>query len=193
VDGDNRDHNEKRRNGDEQSGDTCEPAVRAAALAAPFVLRCSAPPVNSVPSVPSVPVSSVDGRRTTGGIHARTRSVLVVLQIALSVVLLVSAALMTRSFLALQRVDPGFRSDHLLSFRIAWPGATLDPQNRFRSRDAFNEFGRRLQAELAAQPGVTGVGGVSHLPYDNLPNWGGPYITKLGEDDSVAPMADNRA
>jgi putative ABC transport system permease protein len=118
----------------------------------------------------------VDGRRTTGGIHARTRSVLVVLQIALSVVLLVSAALMTRSFLALQLVDPGFRSDHLLSFRIAWPGATLDPQNRFRSRDAFNEFGRRLQAELAAQPGVTGVGGVSHLPYDNLRTGAAPTL-----------------
>ena len=66
----------------------------------------------------------------------------------------------------------------MLSFRIALPGATLDPANRNRSREAFNEFGRRLQAELAALPGVTGVGAVSHLPYDNLPNWGGPYITQ---------------
>ena len=125
-----------------------------------------------------------DGRRTTGGIHHRARSVLVVLQIALSVVLLVGAALMTRSFIALQRVDPGFSSDHRLSFRIALSG---------RSPDAFIEFGRRLQIELAALPGVTGAGSVSHLPYDNLPNWGGPYITRPGEDDSTAPMADNRA
>ena len=125
-----------------------------------------------------------DGRRTTGGIHHRTRSVLVVLQIALSVVLLVGAALMTRSFVELQRVDPGFSSDHRLSFRIALPG---------RPPAAFIEFGRRLQIELAALPGVTGVGSVSHLPYDNLPNWGGPYITRPGEDDSTAPMADNRA
>ncbi|MGH9143421.1 MAG: FtsX-like permease family protein, partial [Vicinamibacterales bacterium] len=126
-------------------------------------------------------------------IHYRTRSALVVLQIALSVVLLVSAALMMRSFVALQRVDPGFRSDRLLSFRIAVPIATPGPTNRNRSRELFNEFARRLQVELAALPGVTGVGAVSHLPYDNLPNWGGPYITKPGEDDSVAPMADNRA
>jgi putative ABC transport system permease protein len=105
----------------------------------------------------------------------------------------VSAALMTRSFMALQRVDPGFRSGHVLSFRIAMPGATLDPLNRNRSREAFNEFARRLQVELLALPGVTGAGAVSHLPYDNLPNWGGPYLTKPGEDDSVAPMADNRA
>ena len=134
-----------------------------------------------------------DGRRSGGGMHDRTRSALVILQIALSVVLLVSAALMTRSFIELQRVDPGFRSAHVLSFRLALPGATLDPLNPNRSREAFNEFARRLQAGLGALPGVTGVGGVSHLPYDNLPNWGGPYILKLGEDDTIAPMADNRA
>ena len=64
---------------------------------------------------------------------------------------------------------------------------------RVPSRETFNELGRRLQAGLAALPGVTGVGSVSHLPYDNLPNWGGPYITQPGEDDSLAPMADNRA
>src|SRR4051794_8246 len=134
-----------------------------------------------------------DGRRSGGGMHDRTRSALVVLQIALSVVLLVSAALLTRSFVELQRVDPGFRSAHVLSFRIALPGATLDPLNRNRSREAFNEFARRLQAGLGALPGVTGVGGISHLPYDNLPNWGGPYILKPGDDDTIAPMADNRA
>jgi putative ABC transport system permease protein len=134
-----------------------------------------------------------DGRRSGGGTHERTRSALVVLQIALSVVLLVGAALMTRSFIELQRVDPGFRSAHVLSFRLALPGATLDPLNRNRSREAFNDFARRLQAGLGALPGVTGVGGVSHLPYDNLPNWGGPYILTPGEDDTIAPMADNRA
>jgi hypothetical protein len=61
----------------------------------------------------------------------------------LSVVLLVSAALMVRTFLQIQRVNPGFRSDRMLSFRIALPGA------RYRTPEAFNEFGRRLQAELA--------------------------------------------
>ncbi len=134
-----------------------------------------------------------DGRRSSGGIHYRTRSTLVVVQIALSVVLLVGAALMMRSFVALQRVDPGFRSERMLTFRLALPGATGDPRARYRSPDAFIEFGRQLQTRLAALPGVTGVGSVSHLPYDNLPNWGGPYITRPGEDDSVAPMADNRA
>jgi hypothetical protein len=81
----------------------------------------------------------------------------------------------------------------VLSFRIAQPIATLDPLNRSRSREVLNEFVRRLQAEIAALPGVTGVGGMCHLPYDSLANWGSPYITKPGEDESLAPIADNRA
>jgi len=128
-----------------------------------------------------------EGRRTAGSVHYRTRASLVVVQIALSVVLLVGAALMVRSFLALQRLDPGFRSAGTLTFRIAIPGA------RYQTADAFNEFGRQLQARLRAVPGVTGVGSVSHVPYDNLPNWGGPYITVPGADESTSVMADNRA
>ena len=128
-----------------------------------------------------------EGRRAGGGVHHRTRSALVVCQIALSVVLLVGAALMVRTFLEIQRVDPGFGSEGMLSFRIALPG------QRYRTPEAFNEFGRRLQAELETVPGVTGVGSVSHLPYDNLPNWGGPYISKPGQDETTAVFSDHRA
>src|SRR5262245_7999 len=63
-----------------------------------------------------------DVRRAGGSVHYRTRSALVVCQIALSVVLLVGTALMVRTFLQIQRVDPGFRSERMLSFRIALPG-----------------------------------------------------------------------
>jgi putative ABC transport system permease protein len=127
-----------------------------------------------------------EGRRVSSALHYRTRTALVVSQIALSVVLLVSAALMVRTFLRIQRVDPGFRSARTLTFRVALPGS------RYRSREAFNEFGRRLEAALAAVPGVTGAGSVSHLPYDSIPNWGGPYISKPGEE-STAQFADHRA
>src|SRR3954468_869273 len=134
-----------------------------------------------------------DGRRSGGGMHDRTRSALVVLQIALSVVLLVGAALMTRSFIELQRVDPGFRPDRILTFRISLANSFVNARTPAEWREAFNAFGRQMQARLAALPGVTSAGSVSHLPYDNLPNWGGPYITRRGQDDSLAPMADNRA
>jgi putative ABC transport system permease protein len=37
------------------------------------------------------------------------------------------------------------------------------------------------------------VGGITHLPFDHLPNWGGPYLTQPGADETTAPMADYRA
>ena len=162
-----------------------------AAMSGVWGVLFSLAPVAEVLRTPLTNALQHDGRRSGGGLRSRTRSILVVLQVALSVVLLVSAALMTRSFVALQRVDPGFRSDRILTFRIAQPGALTDPMNR--SRESFNEFHRRLQQRLAALPAVAAVGAVSHLPYDNLPNWGGPYIVRPGDDDSTAPMADNRA
>jgi predicted permease len=165
-----------------------DPAVLAftAAVACIWGVLFSLAPVAEVFRASLTEALQHDGRRSAGSIHYRTRSALVVLQIALSVVLVVGAALMTRSFIGLQRIDPGFQSRNMLTFRIALPGRYARPQG-------VNEFDRRLLRELAALPGVTAVGSVSHLPYDNLPNWGGPYIRQPGEDDSVAPMADNRA
>jgi putative ABC transport system permease protein len=94
----------------------------------------------------------------------RTRAVLVTGQIALSVVLLVGAGLLLRAFTQLLHVDPGFRTDRQLTFRLALP-------ERYGSRDAFAAFGRELQERLAGIPGVSGVGAISHLPYDDMPNW----------------------
>jgi predicted permease len=127
------------------------------------------------------------GRRSGGEIHFNVRSALVVAQIALSVVLLVGTALMVRTFLAIQRVDPGFHSEQTLTFKVSPSGA------RYGSLDSYNAFARSLQVELAKLPGIRGVGTVSHIPYDNVPNWGGPYVTERGADESKAPFADNRA
>jgi putative ABC transport system permease protein len=128
-----------------------------------------------------------DGRQAGGTMYYRARATLVVAQVALGVILLVGAELMAFTFVALQRVDPGFRSDAILSFRLAIGGP------RYRTPDAINGFARTLQAKLSALPGVTGVGAVSHLPFDHVPNWAGPYTTTLGAPKSVAPLADYRA
>jgi predicted permease len=40
---------------------------------------------------------------------------------------------------------------------------------------------------------VTAVAAISHLPFDHIPNWGGPYLAAPGADESAAPMADYRA
>lgn len=124
--------------------------------------------------------------RLSGG-RQRVRSLLVVLQIALSLVLAVSAVLMQRTFTRMLQVDPGFDTGSTLSFRLALPGS------RYRSPDQFNGFGRQLEARLGALPGVVSTGAISHLPYDTLPNWGGPYATHILSDNSDASEADYRA
>jgi putative ABC transport system permease protein len=161
--------------------------VFTAGIALVWGLLFSAAPLVEVFRTDLISSLQQDGRRSSGSVHYRTRAALVVLQIALSVVLLVGAALMVRTFIAIQRVDPGFRSDHTLTFRISLPGS------RYRTAETFNEFGRSLQKALAAVPGVVGVGSVSHMPYDNLPNWGGPYISLAGADEATAVFADHRA
>ncbi|HEX9759740.1 MAG TPA: ABC transporter permease, partial [Candidatus Acidoferrales bacterium] len=64
------------------------------------------------------------GRGSSAGAHrARTRSVLVVTEVALAVVLLVGAGLLLQSFARLSSVDPGFDSENVLTVRVQLPGA----------------------------------------------------------------------
>lgn len=127
------------------------------------------------------------GARRWRGVRYRTRAALVTLQIALSVVLLVGAGLMIRTFVSIQQLDPGYQWDRMLSFRMSPPFGAFD------SQEATNAFHQRLQGELAALPGVTGVGSVSHLPFDKIPNWGSPYFIAADQDPSTAPFADFRS
>jgi predicted permease len=126
------------------------------------------------------------GRSAPGPVRYRARAALVVVQVSLSVVLLIGAALLVRAFFRVQHIDPGFRTDGVLTFRVAVPF------QRYRPPAGFNTFSRELQRVLAAIPGVTGVGAVSHLPYDDLPNWGGGYALETTTDTSTAPNADYR-
>ena len=123
--------------------------------------------------------------RYAGGVGHRMRSALVVAQVALSVVLLVGAALLVRTFVNVLAVDTGFRSERQVTFRLAVPP-------RYESREAFSLFGEELRRQLAKVSGVTGVGAISHIPFDDLPNWSQWYG---GERPlpSDAPLADARA
>ena len=124
----------------------------------------------------------------TTPVRYRARAALVVTQVALSLVLLVGAGLLLRAFVALQGVDPGFRAEGRLTFRLAIPGQRYNV-----GRDAFNAFSRELEQRLAALPGVTGVGAFSHLPYDDLPNWGTAYLPRAAPSQAGAPQADARS
>jgi predicted permease len=143
-------------------------------------------PLVEVFNVHLAPALQRQGRAASGPIRYRTRAGLVVMQLALSTVLLVSAGLLVRGFLRIQQVDPGFRADGVVTFRIAVPF------QRYRPPAAFNTFSRELERALVAVPGVTAAGAISHLPYDDLPNWGGGYVSETAVDRTNAPNADYR-
>jgi predicted permease len=86
------------------------------------------------------------GRGSSGTRH-RTQRVFVVVELALSVVLLAGAGLMVRSLAKLWRVDPGFDSHNLLTFNLAIPSAVSSPA-------ALRANWRQIQDSLEAIPGV---------------------------------------
>ena len=105
-------------------------------------------------------------RGSTGGVHShRLRSAFVVSQFALSLVLLVGAGLLIRSFAELRAVQPGFDPHGVLTF---WQSL---PKARYGEVDQQIQFFDRLQAKLAALPGVKDVGIVSPLPFSGS-DWG---------------------
>jgi putative ABC transport system permease protein len=99
------------------------------------------------------------GRSGAGGPRARfTRHALVVAEMALAVLLLTGAGLLIRSFVRLMHVDPGFRVDHALTFRVGLP------KQRYPDDPARMAFYDRATAAIAATPGVAGVGIVMFVP-----------------------------
>lgn len=99
------------------------------------------------------------GTRTTDSRGNRARSVLVVGQIAMSVMLLAGAGLLIRSYLKLQRVDKGF-SESTVSLQV-----TLD--SRFQRPEQNLGFYRELLNKFATFPGVASVGAVTNLPFSH--------------------------
>jgi putative ABC transport system permease protein len=98
------------------------------------------------------------GRSSAASAGRRVRSGLLVAEVALSLVLLVGAALLLRSFARLTGIDPGFRAEHVLTFRVALPRATYPkPHNLIGFYD-------RLIESLQATPGVEAAASVQQLP-----------------------------
>ncbi|MEE8584647.1 MAG: ABC transporter permease, partial [Acidobacteriota bacterium] len=108
------------------------------------------------------PVHSLKERLRSGG-NRRVRSVLVVSEVALALVLLAGAGLLIRSLALLQQVDPGISTQRLLSFRISLPSQKYDQPARARF---FRESVQRLQA----LPDVSSAAAVSSLPVTGYGN-----------------------
>jgi putative ABC transport system permease protein len=108
------------------------------------------------------------GRGVAGstGIH-RARSALVLGEVALAFVLLAGASLLVRSFERLQRVDPGFAADRVLTARVTLPRLAYPEEERWLA------FGRDLLARTEAEPGVRSAALVSDAPLGDSP----PYFS----------------
>jgi len=116
-----------------------------------------------VPALRTLRVNLVDslregGQSTVGGHRQRLRSLLVVAEVALAVVLVIGAGLMVRSLAALGRLDLGFKPEGILTMRVSLPNARYDTPEK-----AVNYF-RQLNDKVRAIPGVQAAGFVRVLP-----------------------------
>jgi putative ABC transport system permease protein len=139
---------------------------------------------------PSLGVAHVDvsqplkGQRSTPTVkHSRLRSALVVSEVALSLVLLIGAGLMLKSFVRMERVDPGFRAEKLLTVWTILSEAKYAPQQRVAF---YQQAWRRMQT----LPGVKSVGAIDNLPLSGI-HGGGPFTIEghPTESDTDAPSA----
>jgi predicted permease len=109
----------------------------------------------------------------------RARNILVVAQVAMALVLLISAGLMIRTFQALRTVEPGFTHPELLqTIRISIPFLLVaGPERVTRTQNDIAD-------KLAAIPGVTSVGFTSAMPMEGVePNW--DEIVAEGQPDAA--------
>jgi putative ABC transport system permease protein len=131
-----------------------------------FTLLASLLTVVAFALLPALQATRVDlhdtlkgGARLAGsGRRARLRRLLVAGEIALSLVLLVGAGLLVRSFAALQGTRPGFEADQLVSFQLALPGA------RYPNAPEQGRFFEELSVRMSAQPGIQAFSASFPLP-----------------------------
>jgi len=107
------------------------------------------------------------------------RQAFVGLQLALSVVLLVGAGLLTRSLAALRGVDPGFATDHLLTAEFRLPAV------KYATPERISQFMTSALGAIRAVPGVRSAGFIRSMPLSG--NWGViQYATEAQGDLSTA-------
>ena len=136
------------------------------------------------PALRAVRGNLADGLRDrgtdTGGARGnKLRTVLVVSEVTLSLVLLIGAGLMVRSFAAIQKVDPGFEAKNVVTFNAPIPFL------KYLTSAARASFFNRLADRVAAIPGVEAVGGVTPLPLAGGEQYSVGSYSKVGESDEV--------
>lgn len=136
-------------------------------------------------------VLKAGGRNTQGdgGLgfsRRRLRSLLVAGEVAISLVLLVGAGLLIRSFVRLQNVSPGFDPSGVISMRL---GASA---RRFENRNAAVAYYATFGEQLASVPGVKERGAVSALPFTSSVGWGGINVEGWTPEPGQELQVDQR-
>jgi putative ABC transport system permease protein len=129
-----------------------------------------------------------DGAPVSGQHASRIRRALVVAEIGVTVMLLVAAGLLARSFASLQRVETGFTIENLLVLRLA-PDAT-----RYEGAPVRNDYYRRVLDALRELPGVSSAAAVTVLPMSSIgSDFYRPYwLEGAKPDGNVIPQANVR-
>jgi predicted permease len=133
----------------------------------------------------NVNASLKEGGRSgsAGGSHARLRSTLVVLEIAIALVLLAASGLLLRSFSNMSAVDLGFNPEHVTTASYSLP------QKQYSTQAQIDGFNTKLLQQLRQLPGVQAVGLTSTIPATGdgleLFNVEG-YVDPRGPDRTVA-------
>jgi putative ABC transport system permease protein len=122
-----------------------------------------------------------DRRHSAGVRPKRILGAHVVTEIAVALVLLVSAGLLIRSLLRLQEVDPGFRPSGLLTARVTLPGT------RYSEEPRKTAFFNTVLAKISTAPGVESAAGTASLPMT-----GPPTGTSVYRADGPAPAPGER-
>jgi predicted permease len=137
-----------------------------------------APSRQSIPLIGAMRTASVSRERQRG------RNILVVAQVAMALVLLISAVLMIRTFHAMRNVDPGFSDPPSLQvIRISIPETLVrEPQTVVRIQNTILD-------KLAAIPGVSSVGFAVSVPMSGAePNWDGIYLEGKNYEGEEPPL-----
>jgi len=115
-------------------------------------------------------------RGAQAGPSGRTRRVLVVAEVALACVLLVGATFMMKSLLAVLKVDPGFRADHLLTMKFSMPAS------RYANDTQIAAFCRQAFEKISVLPGVKSASFSDGLPLTRL------RMTKFAVEGQPPPV-----
>lgn len=110
---------------------------------------------------PTSALKEAGGRGTSGRRTQRLRAVLVASEIALAVMLVATAGLLIKSFVRMQKVDPGFVPGGTIAAQVSLPSGQYDGPEKIRA------FYEQVLARLRATPGVQSAGATDFLPFSN--------------------------